>query len=190
MHSCSRTLVSTVAATHKHAQLQPHAAMHSCSRTRGHAQPHTWPCTAAAARQHSQLKLHTSIHICSRTVACTAALRHSQVQLHASIHTCSRTVACTAAATHGYAQQQPHVAMCSCSRTRPCAAAAEAVTRKILQTACRIPNEADRRYVKEKAREEFKRNKDSTDEAVIRMMVTQGTMQLQELERSLQLAKS
>ncbi|XP_069075666.1 LYR motif-containing protein 2-like isoform X1 [Pleurodeles waltl] len=36
--------------------------------------------------------------------------------------------------------------------------------RKILQTARRIPNEADRRYVKEKAREEFKRNKDSTDE--------------------------
>ncbi|XP_069075667.1 LYR motif-containing protein 2-like isoform X2 [Pleurodeles waltl] len=62
--------------------------------------------------------------------------------------------------------------------------------RKILQTTRQIPNEADRRYVKEWAREEFKRNKDATDEAVIRMMVTQGTMQLQELERSLQLAKS
>ncbi|XP_078535174.1 LYR motif-containing protein 2 [Lissotriton helveticus] len=62
--------------------------------------------------------------------------------------------------------------------------------RKILQTARQIPNEVDRQYVKEWAREEFKRNKDATDEVVIRMMVTQGTMQLQELERSLQLAQS
>nr|XP_033810125.1 LYR motif-containing protein 2 isoform X2 [Geotrypetes seraphini] len=62
--------------------------------------------------------------------------------------------------------------------------------RKILRTARQIPNEGDRHYVKKWAEEEFKRNKGATEEAVIRMMIAQGNLQLQELERSLQLAKS
>ncbi|XP_069488530.1 LYR motif-containing protein 2 isoform X1 [Ambystoma mexicanum] len=62
--------------------------------------------------------------------------------------------------------------------------------RKIFQTIRQIPNEADRRYMKDWAREEFKRNKETTDEVTIRMMLTQGNLQLRELERSLQLAKS
>ncbi|XP_029442333.1 LYR motif-containing protein 2-like isoform X1 [Rhinatrema bivittatum] len=62
--------------------------------------------------------------------------------------------------------------------------------RRILRTTRQIPNEGDRQYVKKWAEEEFKRNKGATEEAVIRMMITQGNLQLQELERSLQLAKS
>ncbi|XP_009998840.1 PREDICTED: LYR motif-containing protein 2 [Chaetura pelagica] len=53
-----------------------------------------------------------------------------------------------------------------------------------------VPAEADRRYLKDWAREEFRRNKDATEEDAVRMMITQGNMQLQELERTLKLAKS
>uniref|UniRef100_K7FSC2 LYR motif-containing protein 2 n=2 Tax=Pelodiscus sinensis TaxID=13735 RepID=K7FSC2_PELSI len=62
--------------------------------------------------------------------------------------------------------------------------------RRILQAIRRVPTEADRHYLKEWAREEFKKNKDAIDEDAIRMMITQGNMQLQELERTLQLANS
>ncbi|CAM2112004.1 LYR motif-containing protein 2 [Lepidochelys kempii] len=62
--------------------------------------------------------------------------------------------------------------------------------RRILQAIRQVPTETDRHYLKEWAREEFKRNKDATDEDAIRMMITQGNMQLQELERTLQLANS
>nr|XP_020642995.1 LYR motif-containing protein 2 [Pogona vitticeps] len=62
--------------------------------------------------------------------------------------------------------------------------------RNILKTIRQVPNEADRRYLKHWARDEFKRNKDATDEAAVRMMITQGNLQLQELERTLKLAKS
>ncbi|NXT02790.1 LYRM2 protein, partial [Jacana jacana] len=62
--------------------------------------------------------------------------------------------------------------------------------RKILRAIREVPAQADRRYLQEWAREEFRRNKDATEEAAIRMMITQGNMQLQELQRTLRLAKS
>uniref|UniRef100_A0A8C8RRM8 LYR motif-containing protein 2 n=1 Tax=Pelusios castaneus TaxID=367368 RepID=A0A8C8RRM8_9SAUR len=62
--------------------------------------------------------------------------------------------------------------------------------RRILKVIHQVPTKADQHYLKEWAREEFKRNKDATDEDAIRMMITQGNMQLQELERTLQLANS
>ncbi|XP_061225764.1 LYR motif-containing protein 2 isoform X1 [Neopsephotus bourkii] len=62
--------------------------------------------------------------------------------------------------------------------------------RKILRAIREVPAEADRRYLKDWAREDFRRNKDATDEDAIRMMITQGNMQLQELQRTLKLAKS
>ncbi|NXD83341.1 LYRM2 protein, partial [Halcyon senegalensis] len=62
--------------------------------------------------------------------------------------------------------------------------------RKILRAVREVPAEADRRYLKDWAREEFRRNKDATEEDAIRMMITQGNMQLQELQRTLKLAKS
>uniref|UniRef100_A0A8C8B7K6 LYR motif-containing protein 2 n=1 Tax=Otus sunia TaxID=257818 RepID=A0A8C8B7K6_9STRI len=62
--------------------------------------------------------------------------------------------------------------------------------RKILRAIRDVPAEADRRYLKDWAREEFRRNKDATEEDAIRMMITQGNMQLQELQRTIKLAKS
>ncbi|KAM9383406.1 LYR motif-containing protein 2 [Phaethornis superciliosus] len=62
--------------------------------------------------------------------------------------------------------------------------------RKILRAVRQVPAEADRQYLKDWAREEFRRNKDATEEDAIRMMITQGNMQLQELQRTLKLAKS
>ncbi|XP_008939978.1 PREDICTED: LYR motif-containing protein 2 [Merops nubicus] len=62
--------------------------------------------------------------------------------------------------------------------------------RKILRAIREVPAEADRRYLQDWAREEFRRNKDATEEDAIRMMITQGNMQLQELQRTLKLAKS
>ncbi|NWW40685.1 LYRM2 protein, partial [Panurus biarmicus] len=62
--------------------------------------------------------------------------------------------------------------------------------RKILRAIREVPAEQDRHYLKDWAREEFKRNKDATEEDAIRMMITQGNMQLQELQRTLKLAKS
>ncbi|XP_069707404.1 LYR motif-containing protein 2 [Phaenicophaeus curvirostris] len=62
--------------------------------------------------------------------------------------------------------------------------------RKILRAIRDVPAEADRRYLKDWAREEFRRNKDATEEDAIKMMITQGNMQLRELERTLKLAKS
>ncbi|KAM6433635.1 LYR motif-containing protein 2 [Rhynochetos jubatus] len=62
--------------------------------------------------------------------------------------------------------------------------------RKILRAIRDVPAEADRRYLKDWAREEFQRNKGATEEDAIRMMITQGNMQLQELQRTLKLAKS
>ncbi|XP_017362282.1 LYR motif-containing protein 2 [Cebus imitator] len=62
--------------------------------------------------------------------------------------------------------------------------------RRILQTIRQVPNDSDRKYLKDWAREEFKRNKSATEEDTIRMMITQGNMQLKELERTLALAKS
>ncbi|XP_034965286.1 LYR motif-containing protein 2 [Zootoca vivipara] len=62
--------------------------------------------------------------------------------------------------------------------------------RKILKAIRQVPNETDRHYLRDWAREDFKRNKSATDEDTIRMMITQGNLQLEELERTLKLAKS
>nr|KAF6341606.1 LYR motif containing 2 [Myotis myotis] len=50
--------------------------------------------------------------------------------------------------------------------------------RRILQAIRQVPKDSDRKYLKDWAREEFKRNKSATDEVTIRMMITQGNMQL------------
>ncbi|XP_055455233.1 LYR motif-containing protein 2 [Psammomys obesus] len=62
--------------------------------------------------------------------------------------------------------------------------------RKILRAVRQVPSDSDRKYLQDWAREEFKRNKSATEEAAIRMMITQGNVQLKELERTLALAKS
>ncbi|KAG8453264.1 hypothetical protein GDO86_000046 [Hymenochirus boettgeri] len=62
--------------------------------------------------------------------------------------------------------------------------------RKILRTIRQIPDGNDRRYMEDWARDEFRRNKGTTEEVTIRMMITHGQRQLQELERALHLAKS
>ncbi|XP_063781510.1 LYR motif-containing protein 2 [Pseudophryne corroboree] len=62
--------------------------------------------------------------------------------------------------------------------------------RRILRAVRQIPDPADRKYMEDWARGEFKRNKTATDEATVRMMITQGQRQVQGLETSLQLAKS
>ncbi|XP_078068620.1 LYR motif-containing protein 2 [Mustelus asterias] len=61
--------------------------------------------------------------------------------------------------------------------------------RKILRVIYQIPNEGDKQYLKNWAREEFKRNKNATNEDVVRMMFTHGNLQLKELEKMLQLTK-
>uniref|UniRef100_A0AC11BKB9 Uncharacterized protein n=1 Tax=Ovis aries TaxID=9940 RepID=A0AC11BKB9_SHEEP len=62
--------------------------------------------------------------------------------------------------------------------------------RRILKAIRQVPNDSDRKYLKDWAREEFKRNKSATEEDTIRMMITQGNMQLKELEKTLVLARS
>ncbi|XP_005068847.1 LYR motif-containing protein 2-like [Mesocricetus auratus] len=62
--------------------------------------------------------------------------------------------------------------------------------RKILRVIRQVPSDSDRKYLQDWAREEFKSNKSATEEDTIRMMITQGNMQLKELERTLALAKS
>ncbi|NWJ04041.1 LYRM2 protein, partial [Crypturellus undulatus] len=62
--------------------------------------------------------------------------------------------------------------------------------RRILRAIREVPGAAERRSLTDWAREEFRRNKEATDEDAIRMMITQGNMQLRELQRTLKLAKS
>ncbi|XP_007901725.1 LYR motif-containing protein 2 [Callorhinchus milii] len=61
--------------------------------------------------------------------------------------------------------------------------------RKILRAIYQMPNEADQLYLKKWARQEFKQNKNATDPDTVRMMLTHGNLQLQELEKMLRLAK-
>ncbi|XP_032876757.1 LYR motif-containing protein 2 isoform X1 [Amblyraja radiata] len=61
--------------------------------------------------------------------------------------------------------------------------------RKILKTINQIPNDGDKQHLKNWARQEFKQNKNATNQDTIRMMLTHGNMQLQELEKMLQFAK-
>ncbi|XP_072262844.1 LYR motif-containing protein 2 [Pyxicephalus adspersus] len=62
--------------------------------------------------------------------------------------------------------------------------------RRILQAVRQIPDPADRRYMKDWARDEFRRNQTASEEITIRMMISQGLQQVQELERALKLARS
>ncbi|XP_038616886.1 LYR motif-containing protein 2 isoform X2 [Tachyglossus aculeatus] len=62
--------------------------------------------------------------------------------------------------------------------------------RSILRAIRRVPDRLDRGHLQDWARQEFRRNKSATDEDAIRMMITQGNMQLKELVRALDLAKS
>ncbi|MEQ2296382.1 LYR motif-containing protein 2 [Ameca splendens] len=65
-----------------------------------------------------------------------------------------------------------------------------AVYRNMFRTIRQVPDEADRKYLKDWAREEFKRNKNATNQDVIRMMIKQASNHLEELQKSLALAKS
>ncbi|XP_054900597.1 LYR motif-containing protein 2 [Poeciliopsis prolifica] len=62
--------------------------------------------------------------------------------------------------------------------------------RGILRTIRQVPDEADRKYLRDWAREEFKRNKNATNQDAIRMMITQANNHLEELQKSLLLARS
>ncbi|MEQ2249383.1 LYR motif-containing protein 2 [Ilyodon furcidens] len=65
-----------------------------------------------------------------------------------------------------------------------------AVYRNMFRTIRQVPDEADRKYLRDWAREEFKRNKNATNQDVIRMMISQASNHLEELQKSLALAKS
>ncbi|KAI7800089.1 LYR motif-containing protein 2 [Triplophysa rosa] len=60
--------------------------------------------------------------------------------------------------------------------------------RDLLRSIRKVPNESDRRYLRDWAREEFKRNKSETDQDVVRMMITQAHNHLEGLRKSLALA--
>ncbi|XP_028858217.1 LYR motif-containing protein 2 [Denticeps clupeoides] len=62
--------------------------------------------------------------------------------------------------------------------------------RNMLRTIRDVPDDADRQYLRDWARGEFKRNKNATSQDAIRMMITQANMHLEELKKSLALAKS
>ncbi|KAM9330267.1 LYR motif-containing protein 2 [Gastrophryne carolinensis] len=62
--------------------------------------------------------------------------------------------------------------------------------RRIFRVTRRIPDPADRHYLQDWARREFRSNQAASDEMAIRMMITQGQQQVQELERALNLAQS
>ncbi|XP_012709435.2 LYR motif-containing protein 2 isoform X2 [Fundulus heteroclitus] len=65
-----------------------------------------------------------------------------------------------------------------------------ALYRNMLRTIRQVPDEADRKYLRDWARDEFKRNKDATNQDAIRMMITQASNHLEELQKSLALARS
>ncbi|KAF7650768.1 hypothetical protein LDENG_00120930 [Lucifuga dentata] len=62
--------------------------------------------------------------------------------------------------------------------------------RDMLRTIRRVPDEADRKYLRDWARDEFKRNKSATDQDAIRMMIMQAKNHLEELQKSLAFAGS
>ncbi|XP_041660934.1 LYR motif-containing protein 2 [Cheilinus undulatus] len=64
------------------------------------------------------------------------------------------------------------------------------IYRNMLRTIRQVPDEADRKYLRDWAREEFKRNKNATNPDAIRMMITQANNHLEELQKSLALARS
>ncbi|XP_037541212.1 LYR motif-containing protein 2 [Nematolebias whitei] len=62
--------------------------------------------------------------------------------------------------------------------------------RSMLRTIRQVPDEADRKYLRDWARDEFQRNKNANDQDAIRMMITQASKHLEELQKSLALAQS
>ncbi|XP_041832564.1 LYR motif-containing protein 2 [Melanotaenia boesemani] len=64
------------------------------------------------------------------------------------------------------------------------------IYRTMLRTIRQVPDEADRKYLKDWAREEFRRNKDATNQDAIRMMITQARNHLETLQKTLALARS
>ncbi|XP_034435544.1 LYR motif-containing protein 2 [Hippoglossus hippoglossus] len=64
------------------------------------------------------------------------------------------------------------------------------IYRNMLRTIKQVPDEADRKYLRDWARDEFKRNRNATEQDAIRMMITQATNHLEELQTSLALARS
>ncbi|XP_008285475.1 LYR motif-containing protein 2 [Stegastes partitus] len=64
------------------------------------------------------------------------------------------------------------------------------IYRNMLKTIRQVPDETDRKYLRDWARDEFKRNKNATEQDAIRMMITQANNHLEELQKSLALARS
>ncbi|KAM9783071.1 LYR motif-containing protein 2 [Neosynchiropus ocellatus] len=64
------------------------------------------------------------------------------------------------------------------------------IYRNMLRTIQQVPDEADRKYLRDWARDEFKRNRGATDQDAIRMMITQAKNHLEDLQKSLALARS
>ncbi|CAL8311825.1 unnamed protein product [Lota lota] len=62
--------------------------------------------------------------------------------------------------------------------------------RSLLRTIREVPDQADRSYLQAWARDEFQRNKNATNQDAIRMMIMQAKNHLEELQRSLALARS
>ncbi|XP_057679598.1 LYR motif-containing protein 2 [Corythoichthys intestinalis] len=60
--------------------------------------------------------------------------------------------------------------------------------RKMLRTIRHVPDQTDRKYLRDWARDEFRRNRNATDQDAIRMMIIQANNHLEELQRSLALA--
>lgn len=63
------------------------------------------------------------------------------------------------------------------------------IYRNMLRTIRQVPDPADQKYLRDWARDEFKRNKTATDPDAIRMMITQANNHLEELQKSLALAR-
>ncbi|KAM4522317.1 LYR motif-containing protein 2 [Odontesthes bonariensis] len=64
------------------------------------------------------------------------------------------------------------------------------IYRTMLRTIRQVPDESDRKYLRDWARDEFKRNKSATNQDAIRMMLTQANNHLETLQKSLALARS
>ncbi|XP_071506813.1 LYR motif-containing protein 2-like [Diadema antillarum] len=61
--------------------------------------------------------------------------------------------------------------------------------REVMRALRAMPDDAQRSDVKAWAREEFKRNKNHTDEMVIKMLLTQGRQSLRELQKTVNMTR-
>ncbi|CAG5950368.1 LYR motif-containing protein 2 [Menidia menidia] len=64
------------------------------------------------------------------------------------------------------------------------------IYRNLLRTIRQVPDESDRKYLRDWARDEFQRNKSATNPDAVRMMITQANNHLETLQKSLALARS